>query len=193
MADMPANASPPRPASSSKSSPRARIRSALLFCRAEGWSSGSLPGSAATEGLPKISRPASTPPGPSFTPLPSCCSHAASRGTHEFRNRLLGDPKQLEQPVQGSHPKGTDVSALDHILGGHPTIPVDRGLFLEETWRLHPDICAFTSELFYENRLHPHPGLERQKIKSDRPNSGNGVEVSARHARRKSELFTGRG
>ena len=68
--------------------PRARIRSALLFCRADGWSSGSLPGSAATEGLPKISRPASTPPGPSFTPLPSCCSHAASRGTHEFRNRL---------------------------------------------------------------------------------------------------------
>ena len=45
-------------------------------------------GSAATEGLPKISRPASTPPGPSFTPLPSCCSHAASQGTHEFRNRL---------------------------------------------------------------------------------------------------------
>src|SRR4249920_842571 len=88
--DMPANASPPRPASSSKSSPRARIRSALLFCRADGWSSGSLPGSAVTEGLPKISRPASTPPGPSFTPLPSCCSHAASRGTHEFRNRLLG-------------------------------------------------------------------------------------------------------
>ena len=38
MADMPANASPPRPASSSKSSPRARIRSALLFCRADGWS-----------------------------------------------------------------------------------------------------------------------------------------------------------
>ena len=91
-ADTPANASPPRPASSSKSSPRARIRSALLFCRADGWSSGSLPGSAATEGLPKISRPASTPPGPSFTPLPSCCSHAASRGTHEFRNQLSVQP-----------------------------------------------------------------------------------------------------
>ena len=67
---------------------KSRIRSALLFCRADGWSSGSLLGSAATEGLPKISRPASTPPGPSFTPLPSCCSHAASQGTHEFRNRL---------------------------------------------------------------------------------------------------------
>jgi uncharacterized protein len=70
---------------------------------------------------------------------------------------LLGDPQQLEQPTQGCHPEGTDVSALDHILAGHPTIPADRGLFLEETWRLHPDICAFTSELFYENRLHPVP------------------------------------
>ena len=89
---------------------------------------------------------------------------------------LLGDPQQLEQPTQGSHPEGTDVSALDHILAGHPTIPVDRGLFLEETWRLHPDICAFTSELFYENRLHPHPGLERQKIKSTGRIQGTGLK-----------------
>ena len=67
-----------------------KINHALVITDRErvGRSSGSLPGSAATEGLPKISRPASTPPGPSFTPLPSCCSHAASRGTHEFRNRL---------------------------------------------------------------------------------------------------------
>ena len=73
---------------------------------------------------------------------------------------LLGDPQQLDQPTQGSHPDGTDTSALDHILAGHQTIPDDRGLFLEETWRLHPSICAFTSELFYEGRLRPRPGLE---------------------------------
>jgi superfamily I DNA and/or RNA helicase len=89
---------------------------------------------------------------------------------------LLGDPQQLEQPTQGSHPEGTDVSALDHILAGHPTIPVDRGLFLEETWRLHPDICVFTSELFYENRLHPRPGLERQKINSTGQIQGTGLK-----------------
>jgi uncharacterized protein len=35
---------------------------------------------------------------------------------------LLGDPRQLEQPTQGSHPEGTDVSALDHLLGGQQTI-----------------------------------------------------------------------
>ena len=70
---------------------------------------------------------------------------------------LLGDPQQLDQPTQGSHPDGTDTSALDHILAGHQTIPEDRGLFLEETWRLHPSICALTSELFYEGRLRPSP------------------------------------
>jgi predicted RecB family nuclease len=88
---------------------------------------------------------------------------------------LLGDPRQLEQPTQGSHPEGTDVSALTHILGEHATIPADRGLFLEETWRLHPEICAFTSELFYENRLRSRPGLELQEIRSKSRISGSGL------------------
>lgn len=79
---------------------------------------------------------------------------------------LIGDPQQLEQPMQGSHPEGTDVSALDHILCGQQTIPPDKGLFLEETWRLHPDICAYTSELFYDGKLKPHAGLEKQAIKA---------------------------
>jgi uncharacterized protein len=77
---------------------------------------------------------------------------------------LLGDPQQLEQPIQGSHPEGTAVSALEHVLGGAQTIAADRGLFLEETWRLPPPICDFTSELFYERRLRPHGGLERQSL-----------------------------
>jgi uncharacterized protein len=88
---------------------------------------------------------------------------------------LLGDPRQLEQPLRGSHPEGCDVSALTHILGPHATIPTDRGLFLEETWRLHPRICAFTSELFYENRLHSRPGLELQEIKSSGRILGSGL------------------
>src|SRR5262249_44785639 len=45
---------------------------------------------------------------------------------------MLGDPQQLEQPMQGSHPEGTDVSALDHMLAGRQTLSDDRGLFLEE-------------------------------------------------------------
>jgi predicted RecB family nuclease len=75
---------------------------------------------------------------------------------------LLGDPQQLDQPTQGSHPDGTEGSALDHVLNGRQTIDADQGLFLEETWRLHPDICKFTSEVFYEAKLHSKPGLEMQ-------------------------------
>jgi predicted RecB family nuclease len=77
---------------------------------------------------------------------------------------LLGDPQQLEQPLQGTHPPGVDASALQHILGEHETMPPESGIFLGETWRLSPAICEFTSELFYENRLKPRAGLERQEL-----------------------------
>jgi uncharacterized protein len=77
---------------------------------------------------------------------------------------LLGDPQQLEQPLTGSHPEGAEASALEHLLAGAKTIPADKGLFLEKTWRLHPTLCAFTSEVFYEGRLHAREGLERQQI-----------------------------
>ncbi len=77
---------------------------------------------------------------------------------------LLGDPQQLEQPRKGSHPDGVSVSALEHVLDGEKTMPPDRGIFLPVTWRLAPSLCAFTSELFYEGKLHPRAGLERQRL-----------------------------
>ncbi len=88
---------------------------------------------------------------------------------------LIGDPQQLEQPMQGSHPEGTDVSALDHILGGERTITKDKGLFLEETWRLPPSICAYTSELFYDGKLRSKSGLEQQVIKGAGSVKGSGL------------------
>ena len=88
---------------------------------------------------------------------------------------LIGDPQQLDQPTQGSHPEGTEVSAFDHILGGERTVPADKGLFLEETWRLHPEICAYTSELFYDGKLHSKQGLEQQVVKGAGPISGAGL------------------
>ena len=88
---------------------------------------------------------------------------------------LLGDPQQLDQPTKGSHPDGTDVSALHHLLAGKQTIPVDRGLFLGTTWRLNPDLCKFTSEMFYEGRLHSRDALERQVILSDSSLTGSGL------------------
>ncbi|MCE2405727.1 MAG: TM0106 family RecB-like putative nuclease [Dehalococcoidia bacterium] len=88
---------------------------------------------------------------------------------------LLGDPQQLDQPTQGSHPDGTGVSALAHLLGGRQTIEAHQGLFLGETWRLHPEICAFTSEVFYEGRLTSRPGLEGQRVISQGPVTGTGL------------------
>src|SRR5271165_4298426 len=82
---------------------------------------------------------------------------------------LLGDPQQLEQPQQGSHPEGSDISALAHLLDGRRTIGQGRGIFLAQTWRLHPAICAFTSELFYEGRLVSQKGLQQQNIKAPAP------------------------
>jgi predicted RecB family nuclease len=70
---------------------------------------------------------------------------------------LVGDPQQLAQVLQGSHPEGAGVSVLQHLLSEHATIPPDRGLFLERTFRLHPDVCGYISEEFYEGRLSPDP------------------------------------
>jgi uncharacterized protein len=88
---------------------------------------------------------------------------------------LLGDPQQLEQPQKGSHPEGSDISALAHLLDGRRTIGETQGLFLPETWRLHPAICGFTSELFYEGRLFSLAGLELQNIEAPASFSGAGL------------------
>jgi uncharacterized protein len=88
---------------------------------------------------------------------------------------LLGDPQQLNQPVKGTHPPGAEKSALEHLLGGRQTIPEERGLFLGRTWRMHPDICTFTSEVFYDGRLDPEPTLARQRVDADGPLSGTGI------------------
>ena len=70
---------------------------------------------------------------------------------------LVGDPQQLGQVLQGTHPDGSEQSVLEHLLAEHATIPADRGLFLERTFRLHPDVCDYISEEFYEGRLRSDP------------------------------------
>lgn len=88
---------------------------------------------------------------------------------------LLGDHQQLKQPIKGVHPEGTEVSALEHLLEGKKTIPVDKGIFLSSTWRMHPDICLFDSEMFYESRLHSEKGRENQRIEGNTQFIGSGL------------------
>jgi superfamily I DNA and/or RNA helicase len=88
---------------------------------------------------------------------------------------LLGDPQQLNQPQKGIHPPGTDGSAFDHLLQDRGTITPQQGIFLAETYRLHPDVCAFTSELFYEGRLEPRPENQKQRLNAPGTLDGTGL------------------
>lgn len=77
---------------------------------------------------------------------------------------LLGDQQQLAQPTRGVHPGESGLSTLVYALAGYATIPPERGLFLEDSWRLHPEICDFISDSFYEGRLRPAPGNEKRVL-----------------------------
>ena len=98
----------------------------------------------------------------STRPARSRCANALAVSGAAQSLVLLGDPQQLEQPIQGTHPPGADASRCRTCWVASPTIPDDLGLFLERTWRLHPDICRFTSEMFYDGRLHPVDRLAQQ-------------------------------
>ncbi len=76
---------------------------------------------------------------------------------------LLGDPQQLPQVAQASHPNGSGASALEHLLGdGIRTFPDDRGVLLDTTWRMHPDVCGFISDVIYDGKLTSHASCDRQ-------------------------------
>ena len=101
---------------------------------------------------------------------------------------LLGDPQQLDQPLTGVHPPGAGGSVLAHVLGGERVMPARLGLFLDGSWRLHPAISAYTSEMFYEGRLRSHPGRERLDLDGVEPLSGTGIRfVPVSHSDRSSE------
>jgi len=77
---------------------------------------------------------------------------------------LVGDQMQLAQPIQGAHPGGSGVSALEHLLGERATVPPECGIFLGVTRRMHPDLCRFVSDAVYDSRLEAEPGNARQRL-----------------------------
>ncbi|HKS49210.1 MAG TPA: TM0106 family RecB-like putative nuclease [Amycolatopsis sp.] len=77
---------------------------------------------------------------------------------------LLGDPQQLPQVVQGTHPVGADASALGHLIGDADIIPPRLGYFLDETRRMHPSVCEPVSRLSYAGRLHAHPSAAERGV-----------------------------
>jgi uncharacterized protein len=77
---------------------------------------------------------------------------------------LLGDPQQLPQVSQGSHPEPVDGSALGWVSDGHDVLPAEFGYFLAESRRLHPALARAVSTLAYEGRLRAHPTAGEREL-----------------------------
>ena len=102
---------------------------------------------------------------------------AVAVGTAAKNLVFLGDPNQLPQVSQGAHPPGANASVLGHLLGDDETVRPEMGIFLEETWRLRPEVNSYISETFYERRLEPAPKALTRSV-----DDGNGVRfLSVEH------------
>ena len=77
---------------------------------------------------------------------------------------LLGDPQQLPQVSQGTHPEPVDTSALGWIMDGAAVIPDDRGYFLAQTRRMRPEVAEPVSQLSYAGRLAAHPSTSARHL-----------------------------
>ncbi len=69
---------------------------------------------------------------------------------------LLGDPQQLPQVSQGTHPEPVDESALAWLAAGAEVLPERFGYFLDRTRRMHPALTEVVSRLSYARRLESH-------------------------------------
>jgi len=101
---------------------------------------------------------------------------------------LLGDPQQLPQVNQAAHPEGSGVSVLAHLIGDQDVIADDRGVLLEESWRMHPDICTFISERSYSGAVTWHPDCAQQAVHASGRLTGAGLRsVEVTHDGRSQE------
>jgi superfamily I DNA and/or RNA helicase len=82
---------------------------------------------------------------------------------------LLGDPQQLPQVSQGTHPSPVDASALGHIIGDEHVLPADRGVFLAQSRRMHPAVTAPVSRLAYDGALHAHSTAGERRLEGVAP------------------------
>ncbi|MCX9154604.1 TM0106 family RecB-like putative nuclease [Niveibacterium sp. 24ML] len=91
-------------------------------------------------------------------------ANLVAMGTSARNIVLLGDQMQLGQPIQGVHPGRSGESSLEYLLNGKATIPAEQGIFLEKTWRMHPDVCRFISDAVYDGRLEAAPHNANQTL-----------------------------
>lgn len=80
-------------------------------------------------------------------------ANTIAASTSAKRMLLLGDPQQLPQVTQGTHPEPIDGSALGWLAGEEEVMPAEFGYFLPASWRMNEAVCAVVSENFYDSKL----------------------------------------
>jgi predicted RecB family nuclease len=90
--------------------------------------------------------------------------HLTAMGLAAQNLVLVGDQMQLAQPIKGTHPGQSGQSALEFLLKDYATVPPERGVFLDVTRRMHPDVCRFISEAVYEGRLQSHLSCAARRL-----------------------------
>jgi uncharacterized protein len=80
-------------------------------------------------------------------------ANTIAASTAASRMLLLGDPQQLPQVTQGTHPEPIDGSALGWLAGEEEVMPAEFGYFLPASWRMNEAVCAVVSENFYDSKL----------------------------------------
>jgi uncharacterized protein len=68
-------------------------------------------------------------------------------------------------------------AASASLPGVEQTLPPNRGLFLEHTFRMHPDICQLISKLYYADRLGYAPEVVHQRVEGVGGLSGSGLRL----------------
>ena len=92
---------------------------------------------------------------------------------------LIGDQRQLEQPIVGSHPVGAETSGLEYFARTD-AISRDRGVLLDRTFRMAPSIVkGFTSPIMYSGRLRAAALNGRQVVHPADAIGGNGLRFVA--------------
>ena len=77
---------------------------------------------------------------------------------------IIGDQMQLSSPISAVHPGESGKSLPEYLLEDQDTISSNKGIFIDKSRRLHPKLCKFTSENFYDGRLKNFDITEKRKI-----------------------------
>lgn len=99
-------------------------------------------------------------------------ANTIAAGRAAMRLLLIGDPQQLPQVSQGTHPAPVDGSALGWLCDGEAVIPTELGYFLGTSWRHAPGAVR--------------SGL-RPRVRRPTPRPRVGARDAGRHSRARAD------